>query len=68
MNEQHNKPESEAVAVERRDHGSTLMEVLIAMVLMGTIVSAVVVAMRVMIQTSAFSDDQAGVEAKIFPK
>ncbi len=50
-------------AAQHPDRGNTLLEVLIAMILLGTVVSAVLVATRVMIQSSAFSDEQAGVEA-----
>lgn len=45
------------------DAGNTLIEVLIAIMLTGTLIIAVIGAMRVVISASAFSDEQAGVEA-----
>ena len=47
----------------RPDRGTTLVEVLIAIMLTGTLIVAVIGAMRVVISTSSISNQQAGVEA-----
>jgi len=49
--------------MKRRDQGSSLIEVVIAVALMGIVVSGVLGAMWSAIQMSSFSDDQAKVEA-----
>jgi hypothetical protein len=55
--------DTNAEIVRRTDGGTTLVEVLIAILITGTLVLAVIAAMRVVIETSSFSDEQAGVEA-----
>ena len=49
--------------MKRRDRGSSLIEVVIAVALMGIVVSGVLAAMWSAIRLSRFSDDQAKVEA-----
>ena len=49
--------------MNRRDRGSSLIEVVIAVALMGIVVSGVLAAMWSAIRLSRFSDDQAKVEA-----
>ena len=49
--------------MKRRDRGSSLIEVVIAVALMGIVVSGVLGALWSAIRLSRFSDDQAKVEA-----